>query len=41
MKFGAIQQARFNTATGAYSLVTETEFGDSQITLTDFEREIV
>lgn len=41
MKFGLIQQARFNSATGAYSLVTETEFGDSQITLTDFEREIV
>lgn len=41
MKFGLIQQARFNTATGAYSLVTKTEFGDSQITLTDFEREIV
>jgi len=41
MKFGLIQQARFNTTSGAYSLVTETEYGDSQITLTDFEREIV
>lgn len=41
MKFGTFQKKRFNTTSGAYSIVTEREYFDSQITLTDYEAEIV
>ncbi|NLN03184.1 MAG: hypothetical protein GX174_14975 [Lentisphaerae bacterium] len=41
MKFGTIQARRFGTQVGAYSIVTEREHFDSQITLTDYEAEIV
>ena len=41
MKFGPVQQSRFGTADGAYSNVTATEFGDSKITLTDYEQSLV
>jgi 5-methylcytosine-specific restriction enzyme A len=41
MKFGLLQQQIFGTNAGAYSPVTATEVGDSQITLTDYEAELV
>lgn len=41
MKFGASQVLRFGTLNGAYSVVTQTEYSDSQITLTDSEQAIV
>lgn len=41
MKFGTIQRKMFGTAVGAYSIVTDRENYDSQITLTDYEAEIV
>lgn len=40
MKFGALQSVKFGTDTGTYSLVTEREVVDSQITLTDYEAEL-
>jgi hypothetical protein len=41
MQFGKAQHLRFETVTGAYSVVTDREHYDSQITLTDYEAEIV
>ncbi len=41
MKFGQNQINLFHTDNGAYSLVTEREFYDSQITATDTESEIL
>lgn len=41
MKFGKIQQHKFGTSIGAYSTVTPRENHDSQITLTDYEAELV
>jgi len=41
MRFGKIQQRKFGTSDGAYSTVTDREHYDSQITLTDYEAELV
>lgn len=41
MKFGKAQIAKFGTSIGAYSIVTDREHYDSQITLTDFEAELL
>ena len=41
MEFGKVQQRRFGTNRGAYSVVTEREFYDSQVTLTDYETDLV
>jgi 5-methylcytosine-specific restriction protein A len=41
MKFGKVQEGRFGTSAGAYSVVTDRENYDSQITLTDYEAELV
>ena len=41
MQFGKVQSSRFGTTMGAYSVVTEREHFDSQITLTDFEAELL
>jgi len=41
MRFGKVQQRKFGTSTGAYSTVTDREHYDSQITLTDYEAELV
>ncbi len=41
MKFGKVQKRRFGTSDGAYSVVTDRENYDSQITLTDYEAELV
>jgi len=41
MKFGLIQEKKFGTSAGAYSIVTNRENYDSQITLTDFEAAMV
>lgn len=41
MKFGKVQERRFGTSDGAYSVVTDREHYDSQITLTDYEAELV
>ena len=41
MKFGKIQERKFGASSGAYSIVTERENYDSQITLTDYEAELV
>jgi 5-methylcytosine-specific restriction endonuclease McrA len=41
MKFGTIQKKKFGTNTGAYSIVTSREYYDSQITLTDYESDLV
>lgn len=41
MLFGTIQKRKFGTITGAYSIVTDREHYDSQITLTDYEAKIV
>lgn len=40
MKFSALQTIKFGTGTGTYSMVTEREVFDSQITLTDYEAEL-
>ena len=40
MKFGVVQIKKFETAFGAYSVVTPRENYDSQITLTDYEVEL-
>lgn len=41
MQFGKVQIEKFQTPTGAYSIVTDREFYDSQITATDSESEIL
>jgi len=41
MKFGKVHERRFGTSDGAYSTVTNRENYDSQITLTDYEAELV
>jgi hypothetical protein len=41
MKFGRIQKTMFGTDAGTYSVVTDRENYDSQITLTDYETEMV
>lgn len=41
MRFGPIQKRKFGTSDGAYSVVTDRENYDSQITLTDYEAEMV
>lgn len=41
MKFGKAQDYRFGTLEGAYSVVTSREYYDSQITLTDYEAELL
>jgi 5-methylcytosine-specific restriction protein A len=41
MRFGKVQQRKFGTGAGAYSTVTDREHYDSQITLTDYEAELV
>jgi 5-methylcytosine-specific restriction enzyme A len=41
MKFGTIQKRKFETNEGAYSRVTARENFDSQITLTDYEAELI
>jgi len=41
MKFGPSQRTRFESNAGAYSLVTDREFVDSQITATDYEAELL
>lgn len=41
MKFGSIQKKKFGTDIGAYSIVTDREYYDGQITFTDFESEMV
>lgn len=41
MRFGAVQKNIFGTGEGAYSVVTGRENYDSQITLTDYEAEMV
>lgn len=41
MKFGIVQKKRFEASDGSYSLVTEREEYDSQVTLTDHEATLV
>ena len=41
MQFGKAQHRRFGTSVGAYSVVTNREHYDSQITLTDYEADLV
>jgi len=41
MRFGKVQERKFGTSDGAYSTVTEREHYDSQITLTDYEAELI
>ncbi len=41
MKFGISQEVKFGTPNGAYSIVTATEFGDSQITFADYETKLI
>jgi 5-methylcytosine-specific restriction protein A len=41
MRFGIVQKEKFAALDGAYSLVTQTEYKDSQITATDAEAEIL
>lgn len=41
MQFGRRQEIKFGTLQGTYSIVTDTENKDSQITLTDYETEMV
>lgn len=41
MKFGKMQHRKFLAIDGAYSKVTDREYFDSQITLTDYEAELV
>jgi hypothetical protein len=41
MKFGKVQASKFGTHKGAYSIVTDREHYDSQITFTDYEAELV
>ena len=41
MKFGTIQKLKFGTSDGSYSVVTDREHYDSQITLTDYEANLI
>jgi hypothetical protein len=41
MKFGKAQQRKFGASVGSYSTVTDRENYDSQITLTDYESDLV
>ncbi|MDD5271639.1 MAG: HNH endonuclease [Methylovulum sp.] len=41
MQFGANQKLKFNTQIGSYSIVTEREYYDSQITVTDSEADLL
>lgn len=41
MKFGLAQSRKFGTLKGAYSLVTNREYYDSQVTLTDYEADLI
>jgi len=41
MQFGPAQKERFGTNDGAYSIVTDREHYDSQITVTDYEAELI
>lgn len=41
MRFGPIQKRKFGTTEGSYSVVTDRESEDSQITITDHEAEMV
>lgn len=41
MKFGLAQKIKFGTSEGAYSVVTPREHYDSQITLTDYEADLL
>ncbi len=41
MRFGMVQKKKFGATEGAYSVVTPREHDDSQITLTDYEAEMV
>ena len=41
MQFGAIQKIKFNTTIGSYSVVTERENYDSQVTATDSEAKLL
>lgn len=41
MKFGRMQEIKFGTFNGTYSVVTDRENFDSQITLTDYESEMI
>jgi hypothetical protein len=41
MRFGKSQKLKFRTNTGAYSVVTNRENFDSQITATDAEAELL
>lgn len=41
MRFGANQKLKFNSDIGSYSIVTNTEYGDSQITATDSEANLL
>ncbi|MFZ2162248.1 MAG: HNH endonuclease [Sideroxyarcus sp.] len=41
MKFGKVQSRKFSSNDGAYSIVTDRENIDSQITFTDYEAELV
>ena len=41
MQFGANQKLKFNAKIGSYSIVTEREYYDSQITATDSEAELL
>ncbi|QAB15192.1 HNH endonuclease [Hydrogenovibrio thermophilus] len=41
MRFGQAQKQKFGTKNGSYSIVTRREYVDSQITLTDYEAELV
>lgn len=41
MQFGKVQAKKFGTSCGTYSIVTDREYYDSQITLTDYEADMV
>ena len=41
MQFGKVQVNKFGTSSGSYSIVTDREHYDSQITLTDYEADLV
>lgn len=40
MKFGALQKKKFGTDKGSYSIITNTEYEDGQVTLTDYEAKL-
>ena len=41
MKFGASQEIKFKSNLGTYSIVTDREHFDSQITATDYETDLL